>query len=206
MILPIGSNCKVAEALKKANVRLYSYPFDWIAYEFTKYNFKFILDCLTVSNENLEQFIYNIFHNNIIYETVPFNKGNKHITNTFYNVSFIHDNIDNIYEKYTRRIKRLREHFFNDKEVHLIYSERWVKSDEQMLQFINDIRNIRSDVIIHIINTLEKDIDIKNVYLYKIDYTLDHVPLIDGVNRDWSYDNVYENKMSKLFEKIFKNI
>lgn len=196
MILPIGSNCCVALALKNTNIRKYAYPFDWIDSK----SFDFIIDCLTVNDDKLNEFIHKLFTENITTETLKYN-NHTYIINKTYNIGFVHDNIEDIEDKYTRRINRLRNHFNNDKTVDIVYSTRW-ETDERLDTFINKIHKLRPDAKLHVINAM-KSSNSPLTYIYTIDYKEEYVPFVNDTERNWSYDKVYGKLLMELFQKIF---
>jgi hypothetical protein len=94
-IIPIGSNCRIAEALNDSNLRKESLPLDWVlcsvrsVYEAFSDEFKSFFndtDCIVTDT-----------------------KGYEYVLNTKYHINITHENkINNeIVEKYVRRINRL---------------------------------------------------------------------------------------------------
>lgn len=98
-IIPLGSNCYVASYLKRNNMKLVSYPFDWI--------FSYPIDIYDIINTNFEYFLNKDYY---FYkdETINYNTHTKYCPNLR---MFNHHNPykDADYEYFKRCITR-----FND--------------------------------------------------------------------------------------------
>ena len=110
MILPIGNNCHAASELKNLNYRTCSYPFDWISASCK--SIRIILPMvLQMSSDELSTFLFDFFDTSKnSYDTSWDNR--KIFANTMYDITFPHDDLSNLLEKYTRRFKRMKEDFF----------------------------------------------------------------------------------------------
>ena len=101
-IIPFGSRCTSAIACKFANIRNFSFPFDWCMPVFP-HHIKNVLE------HNFEDFIPANIHNGVFY--------NK------YGFGLIHFNsdIDKGIEEYKRRIDRFNDFVTHQKKIYFIY-------------------------------------------------------------------------------------
>jgi hypothetical protein len=106
--VPIGSNCRIAQALTDVGLRTMSFPLDW-----TLTSTKAIHD---VFENRFEDYI---FHESCQTQVI---NGYPHILNTRYNVNITHDQHIDVptTSKYNKRISRLHEILASGEKVLLI--------------------------------------------------------------------------------------
>ena len=154
MILPIGNNCNIATALKNIKKRNYSYPLDWILVS-DHCLCNFLVSLLQLKTEKDVDTYCDIFFN-IADNRVYLNDQNTEIfVNKEFEVTFLHDLIPTIKEKYKRRIKRMIKHFYEANRVDLIFASRWTRSDQTLLDIITNLSKLRSNIYLHAINGFE---------------------------------------------------
>lgn len=141
-IFSLGSACFSAELLTKANLRVFSSPFDWLSGGSFDTNVEFI--CNNFENflniEDLEKIgereypencdIYKNNHSGILFHH-DFTKGEK-LTKTYQNVK----------EKYNRRIKRLNDKLCDSQKSLIVYMEiheENIKKNEEIISSIEKI-------------------------------------------------------------------
>ena len=123
MILPIGNNCATAESLKALSLRKTSYPFDWIVSELET-NIEILLKILQMSDTQISVFLKVFFDKNCNRTYIQAYDKNEVFNNIKYNISFPHDKIDTIYEKYLRRFNKVLIIFISrwtSHEIHIYY-------------------------------------------------------------------------------------
>ena len=149
MYIPIGIDCSVAFNLQKYGVRKMAFPFDWLRLT----DIKFVIDLIQSKFQYFMEKEYLIEDTDIDSTKFPILDGDnmtddykKHIIvkNTKLNIRFYHDcesieDIDNMIEKYNRRITRFYNILgnINIKKVFIRLSKN--KDDERLFnKFIND--------------------------------------------------------------------
>ena len=140
-------------------------------------------------------------------DTVPGFVGgqDKIFRNREYQISFPHDNMSNIKEKYTRRFTRMKEHFYNDKFIIIVYASRWTKHDDILYKMLEDLVKIRKDITLVSINALEDKKSPANVIVSNIpfpEYVISNIKNLD----DWSYDTIYNQNLKIELKSIFQSI
>jgi hypothetical protein len=199
MIFPIGTNCNISDALKNTNNRICSYPLDWIIINID--NLKdFLILLLTTDIKDVEKLCKDFFDIKNGHTYIQDFDQNIVFVNDKYNISFPHDKIDTIIEKYTRRIIRLINDFYNSDFVNIVFSSRWEKYDDILYDIIKSILKLRNkNIHFYIINGFENEIKeefIDLISLYKIDYKEEYVKY------NWNYDCIYKNELTKIFSNI----
>lgn len=200
MILPIGAHCSVALALKNNNNRKWSYPFDWINGNLTS-NYKLLMKIFTV--ENIDDFcndFFNIEKNKLLY--LEYNNS-YYFLNTEYDIGFPHDELDTIKEKYSRRFKRTKEHFFRDPNVTLVYASRWSFHDDELIEFLNSLQNMRAVVNMITVNAFKNNPNRDDIKCYYVDFPeeMKQLALEQGI---WTYDQTtYRENLRLILDKAF---
>lgn len=126
--ISFGNDCSIAFQLQQYNLRNYAYPFDWLL-------IPNLIDIINLINNDFINFIsqdYLQFKNTSANFPLINDTWNDKYTDMYrvkhklYNIQFLHDfninyNIDNIKEKYNRRIKRFDEIMKNKNIKKLLY-------------------------------------------------------------------------------------
>lgn len=205
MIIPIGDHCHNAVILRDLGIRKTSYPFDWIAKSSLSKNTDILLQILNCKNDkDVETFVrdfFNLEQNSIYIDEY----GTKIFQNHKYDISFPHDDINNIYEKYLRRFSRLRNDFFNSNNILILFSTRTVKDEyeKNISQLYFALSNFHKHILFFTINCFENDLiyyehslNITNRYL-SYTYTDDEWTLAKSI-----YDqDIYASKLKTLFKQ-----
>lgn len=202
MILPFGDNCFIADSLKSANIREYSYPFDWSLGDLSAYT-KILLTIL--QTDDIDSFCDIFF--NLETNTTYVQKYNQQtvFTNKEYNMSFPHDNISDIKDKYKRRFLRMKEHFYKASSVTLIIARRWSTDDEKIYHVYNELSKIRDNIRILVINGLSAPS--ANAHIHKIDIEYPEQHRINAqIYDNWSYDQTtYKANLANAIRTFFQS-
>ena len=174
VFVSLGSSCSVAWQLQKNNRRKWAYPFDWVRSD----------DLDMITNTLTNNFVNFIDSSKKISESIKFpisdsedfpevnNVQNQSIImKNQYGIKFYHDfsnesDIDQVDQKYKRRIERLIELINGDQKIYFIRDE--IKpskiSCDKINRFIKIIKDINPDckfkLIIIVHNPDNKDLEI----------------------------------------------
>jgi hypothetical protein len=131
--IPIGMNCNTAHYLRSRNLRKDAYPFDWICiplkmvYEVLSDDFNDILDNIHIGTQVKRMYFDEKDNNNSL-----------SVIDTYiypvicqkYNILYPHDydnvdieTINNVKDKYNRRIQRFRDTLNSDSKIVLVYCD-----------------------------------------------------------------------------------
>lgn len=134
IFIPIGSDCGIANALNKHNLRIFSLPFDWV-----------------VTYNGVTDIIINKF-DNYLFPDKQFNIS--------CHTKFVHNMFPNDYEKMNRRINRFMELLKNEeKQLIFIRKGHMVHHHEEAKKFNCILKNDLQDCLElqeHLINTYPK--------------------------------------------------
>ena len=192
--LPIGSICHLAEKLKEVGIRKCAYPFDWMGLNSDKTTFfKLILKTITMNELEIELFLIDFFDtSNGKNDTFIMQYNNKTVfRNTEYNISFPHDDIQTILEKYIRRWKRLVTDFKNNDNIVLLFVS-CVAIDDLLYDFFDKMLLLKPNIKLFCMNGLTK---VRHNYQDKI--TLKTIP--------YPFSDPWTNERIQYDQKIFKN-
>ena len=183
--ISLGSTCSVAYQLDKHNLRVNAYPFDWLKCT----SLKMITKCI---QENFKDFLDVIkireSDKHPILTTDTFNDSSNDISmvmrNT-YDMEFYHDfsansNLDDIKEKYDRRIKRFIDIINSGNEIIFVRDELKINSikQEDIDEFIQIIKSINPNCnfkIVYIVyNPKNKKINFNNIYIINDTKNFEH--------------------------------
>ena len=159
-IISLGSNCSIAYQLATYNLRYNAYPFDHVKIP----SFKILNKVLKNNFDSYIEFI--IKENKTCYEHIINDDFNNNINNTTilknkYNIIFPHDcssnisydlQIENIKEKYNRRIERFRN---INHPVIFIWNEPLIVLEKNIIDFHNIIKQYTTNYLLIIINHKE---------------------------------------------------
>jgi hypothetical protein len=171
--ISIGPYCITAEILKNFNLRLKSYPFDYIfsSLELVKHsindNFNIFLDKKyltkgTNNNSTRHEFYCNFLDTQLLYL--------HHIKNNFpsdYKVSsgdlFFHHNLidNNIYEKFKKRCDRLINLITNNNKIVFVYYNCYTNDVSDLINFYNNFIDNKN---IFVLGIFENGCDKKILY------------------------------------------
>lgn len=128
-IIPIGSNCKISHYLRRCKLRHNAYPFDWnctslkMIYDVFSNDFENFLDDIFIGTE-----INRLYFGDDDDKLIISNEKIFPIICKKYNILFPHDfnkidanYINQIKNKYKRRIERFRNIINSDKIIYLVY-------------------------------------------------------------------------------------
>jgi hypothetical protein len=146
-IIPLGDHCVIAMALKELNMRTSSYPFDWIASngpDPTYSSLETTIDlCIELLQTHDSEYICSKLLGNSICDT------NK----IYNNIMFPHDQgtIDEINQKYLRRLNRLHDDILDNSKYNLIIliTRCYFLPKEKIATFIGTLQkmNIRFHIL-----------------------------------------------------------
>jgi len=142
-IIPIGDHCAISGLLKELNLRLKSYPFDWVAIEDQIRDSNIIYNLQIIHKLNycnvddiVKEYIGNAFNNNNL------NTDNKML--------FPHDhepNKNDTIEKYKRRFTRLQTDL-NKKNIFVLLTRNYYIEQEIFENIIKQLLNYNNESII----------------------------------------------------------
>lgn len=196
IIIPIGNHCWVADTLKRLKLREKAYPFDWVQ------SFPDIMSSLffkILSLTDIEEFVNDFFKiekNEILF--LDYAKQN-YFKNVEYNISFPHDSIDDIKEKYLRRFTRLRDDFFNSDNILFVFAGRDEKFDTPLTSFLEKVGTFKDINKIHLlcINGFEENFNNNLITNIRIPFIRD---------KNWHYDKtIYKENIYNHFKNYFNN-
>lgn len=196
IIIPIGNHCWVAYNLKALGFRKQAYPFDWITSQPVDL-FRLFFDIIT--SENVFEFI-NIFFNMDENEIIHMKYNNQYyFKNIKYNITFPHDDLSDIKEKYLRRFTRLKNIFFNS-DILFIFAARSENFEKEILAFIEKVIKVKGNDNIHLfcINGFLENVDNKYITHVKLPYIHDE---------NWYYDKTtYKESIYNCLKEYFSSI
>jgi len=129
MIVPFGTNCHTAYALRETGHRVCSYPFDWVAAELGTL-VELLLRVLKMTGEEFDGFVestYCLDTNTIFTQGWS---GRRFLMSG--GVQYPHDELDTIKDKYRRRWTRLREDYIRAAEVTLVVTDMHERREEDI--------------------------------------------------------------------------
>ena len=124
-IIPIGDHCAIPEILKEINLRLKSYPFDWVTKIDHLYdtNIMYNIGLINQLKDDTIKNIVKTYIGDAFEDEKKVNKNN--------NIWFPHDeNITNTIEKYERRFNRLKEDLHKKNIFMLLTRHYYINKDE----------------------------------------------------------------------------
>ena len=196
MILPIGNNCFVAEALRDLAIRKCAYPFDWLG--IIDYS-KFVdLIILILNTTDIEEFCKKFFtiDNNSTFTMDYENNSILHFKNEEFNITFPHDLMDGIIDKYVRRIKRFVNDFNTNEKITFVYAGRWETETDALLKLMDYVTSINKNVKLLAINGFPPNFKTPdNIISYNIDYKKEYI------EHSWDWDKI---NYKRLLINIFK--
>jgi hypothetical protein len=202
MILPIGNNCYVAEALRDLNIRKCAYPFDWLGIgDYTKF-VDFII--LILNTTDIEEFCKKFFtiDNNSTFTMEYENDSILHFKNEEFNITFPHDTMDGIIDKHVRRIKRFVDDFNTSEKIIFVYAGRWDTETDALLKLMDYVVSINKNVKLLAINGFPPNTKTPdNIISYNIDYKK------ENVEHSWEWDQInYKQLLINIFKLEQSNL
>lgn len=174
LIIPFGNNCAVAYQLQKYNLRIHSYPFDWLScnnisiLDLISNDYKNLFEDLIIKKKLDFHYKINSYWNDSKLNTV-------NVYNSQYKIFFKHDFlekdfsnnnfINNVKEKYERRIERFNTIMQSEKKKILIQINNINLYDEYVKLF--EKKNYKNYKLIIILNN---NINCKNWKLDEINW------------------------------------
>jgi hypothetical protein len=196
-VIPLGSNCYVASYLKRNNIKLTSYPFDWIfsypndIIDMLETNFEKILDknCYLYKDDTID---YN-FHNIYCPTLRMFNHYNPYKESDYKYVERCINRLNNVLEKKENKlfIMMFVNNNVNNEIKNIIKLAKIISkktSNYDIICFFQNKRGYQDRKIINFMN-------IKLIQLSTIDGN-------NGVNFILDKDEEYFNKIINEFYKI----
>lgn len=165
----IGPYCNTADILKQHNLRLKSYPFDYIFSSLSMIThcindrFNVFLDKQYYSNGTTESSTRHSFYCDYLDTEILYRHHMKYGYDSSYKVSsgnvFNHHNLlnESIYEKFQRRCARLLDLIDNHKKVVFVYYNCYTKEFDDLLEFHNTFSGSGSDKNIFTLGIFDND-------------------------------------------------
>lgn len=136
MIVPLGFDCTVAISLRNVGHRTCAYPFDWV----TSVDFPMVaqifLRVVRMSDPELELFVRSFFDfsvNTVYHQNFD---GRTVFVNREHGISFPHDDVETIEEKYLRRYKRLRDDYQSADRVIVLRASIYRDETDDLIDFL----------------------------------------------------------------------
>ena len=138
--IPIGDHCAISGILSELNLRIKSYPFDWVTKKEQLYDTNIMYNIQLLTELNSSNNIYDIVKKYIG------DAFDNEKTNSITNIWFPHDteSITDIFEKYKRRFIRLKLDLNKKNMFILVTIHYYIEQDifqkivEQLLKYNND--------------------------------------------------------------------
>jgi hypothetical protein len=160
--IPIGSNCLVAEHLKRLRVRRYSLPFDWAQGA----DYSSIVNVRHMLSENCKDF----FNYSTEHQSPDINDGRPYTINHKYDLTFYHQNYMNLAQgdlwrnKLADALDKMFE-LLQHKKITFIYSSNYTEDiRNDMPIFLEEVNNFkdmceakRFNATLVILNTIKAD-------------------------------------------------
>lgn len=192
-IIPIGDHCAIPGILKVINLRLKSYPFDWVTKIEHLYDTNIMYN-ISLINQLKDDTIENIVKTYIgdaFDDEKKINKNN--------NIWFPHDeNITSAVEKYERRFNRLKQDLPN-KNIFILLTRHYYINKDEFKKIIDTLLSYNNESIIIFISGTDheyfENIECKNVIFKYI-----HYDILQFYNYD--YTSFRPNVQSFLMELL----
>jgi hypothetical protein len=205
MILPIGNSCVIAKSLKDTNLRKFAYPYDWIMCDL-KNSIDLLLKVLKMQDEEFPNFFKEFFNRDDNTTYIQKYNNAEIFTNVKYGMSFPHDSMCELYEKYLRRFLRMKENFYSSENVLLVFGSRWTKHENELLLLCDALLDLKKDIKFLVFNGFSNTFILESKYIDNfiikhIDYKEEYV-----ANDNWHHDTIYRKEMSKLILEDIETI
>jgi len=169
--IPIGDHCAISGILSDLNLRIQSYPFDWVTKKEQLYdtNIMYNIQLLTELNSSnniddiVKKYIGDAFDNEK--------------TNSITNIWFPHDteSITDIFEKYKRRFIRLKLDL-NKKNMFILVTRHYYIEQDIFQKIVEQLLNYNNNSIILFISgrnhTYFENMNYSNVIFKYIEYDI----------------------------------
>lgn len=202
IFVPIGDNCSVAYNLQKLGLRIFALPFDWIRIghlssvsSLIENKFSGFLDDLVEIDHSNK---FKCFGDD--YEYADGLTKICVVQNTKYNIKFYHDfnkeivsEIDDIKEKYARRIERLFDHLISKNKIIFAFDSSHKLACDDINKFVNDISKLYPDLNFELRILTKKKILEDDKIDSKVKVTYDDKPY-----GNWTKPNVLWDKFFEL--------
>jgi len=195
-IIPIGDHCVVSIILSEINLRIQSYPFDWVTNIEQVYDTNIIYNIQIItelkSSDNVDDIVKKYIGN-------AFDDEKNNSVNSINNIWFPHDteNITDIFEKYKRRFIRLKFDL-NKKNMFILVTRHYHIEEEIFQKIIEQLLSYNNDSIILFISgknhTYFENINNSNVIFKYIEY---------DVSKYYDYDYTTFRPNIKIFLSDF---
>ena len=192
-IIPIGDHCAIPGILKEINLRLKSYPFDWVTKIEHLYDTNIMYN-ISLINQLKDDTIENIVKTYIgdaFDDEKKINKNN--------NIWFPHDeNITNAIEKYERRFNRLKQDL-DKKNIFILLTRHYYINKAEFQKIIDTLLSYNKESIIIFISGTDheyfENIECKNVIFKYIHYDVSQF-------YNYDYSSFRPNVQSFLMELL----
>lgn len=143
LIFGIGENCNTSMALRRNNLQIASFPFDWLGFSDLERNFSFLLNDFEgfLEKEDLEK-LPNSFNGRT--ETYVNKKNYLHFVHDFYPDIDFDIQFQKVKDKYLKRQNRLYDKISKSKKVLIVFmsvKESDISSLTEKYQIINEKMN-----------------------------------------------------------------
>lgn len=198
----LGGDCSVAYNLQTLNKRTFAYPFDWVRIN----SLNIISDIIENEFNDFISSATKIDESNkfpLIDDNFSDNKNNTLIMENKYGVRFYHDfsanyNLNEIIEKYNRRIKRFSKLIKSNRNICFIryeFKNNIVESD--IIRFIDIIKQINPNIQFKMILIIHNPKN--NKLCISLNENIENVIVVNDVRKfdSWKRENINWNNIIK---------
>lgn len=161
-IIPLGADCHPAYTLQSIHIRKNSYPFDW----------------LNMDHGTSIQYINHNIANDFNFFTKDIYKNEREyfVAKQYPDVEFMHEkylDTPEAQQKFSRRIKKFKEKFFNEKCTYITcISFNGIKDEEHISQIVKNLDDLRKSLknnsTLHIYIRYDEQQDINDINSEKL--------------------------------------
>ena len=169
--IPIGDHCAISGILSELNLRIKSYPFDWVTKKEQLYDTNIMYNIQLLTELNSSNNIYDIVKKYIK------DAFDNEKTNSITNIWFPHDteSITDIFEKYKRRFIRLKLDL-NKKNMFILVTRHYYIEQDIFQKIVEQLLKYNNDSIILFISgtnhTYFENMNYSNVIFKYIEYDI----------------------------------
>lgn len=196
--ISLGGDCSVAYNLQKFNKRTFAYPFDWVRIN----SLNIISDIIENEFNDFISSVKKIDESNkfpLIDDNFNDNTNNTLIMENKYGVRFYHDfsvnyNLDEIIEKYNRRIIRFINLIKSNKSICFIrYESKNNIIENDIIRFIGIIKKINPNIQFRIILIIHNPKN--NKLCISLNENIKNVIVVNDVSKfdSWKRENINWN-------------
>ena len=178
-IIPIGDHCAIPSILKEMNLRLKSYPFDWVT------NIEHLYDTNIIYNISLINQLNNDNIENIVKTYIGDAFDDEKKVNKINNIWFPHDeNTRNTIEKYERRFNRLKQDLYK-KNIFILLTRHYYINKDEFKKIIDTLLTYNNESIILFISGTNHEY-FENIEYNNVIFKYIHYDISQFYNYDYS--------------------